>query len=542
MDIMHQTDEKLVQKWGPVLEGIDSEYTRRVTAQLLENQAKAIVDEKINEDISSAATTTGRLGTFQKFAFPLVRRVYPSLIANSLVAVQPMQGPVSQVFYLGNSRASGTNEQVVYSKFNMTYRGLKPQRIGSASGTAAQRNVQGGATEIAQGTFLAKDGSQLAVSSAGLDGDEAVYGFDVSNILATASDAGQLLGAGAPSGTMGGQIAAWPNEKSLMGFTLSAGERLTGTGIPEVNFHIEQEAVVANTRKMRTLWTLEASQDLKAYHNLDLERELTDLLSKELALEIDRELIEDLRMIAYDVSGTFGPFVWDNLNQGNSNNFTGGGMADSNFGSFQNNGDYGNDPQGTLTSKNVFLVDLSGIGDAITAAPRHIGDLYANLMAVINVASQDIYKTTHRGPGSWMLCAPIVASLLESSARLTGGIKQTDGPTNMTGNSVQYVGKFMGRYDLFVDPLYPEDEILMGYKGTSPMDAGYVYSPYIPLQALPKVIDPETFQPRKGLITRYGKAAITPASRFYRVIRLIGGPNRLTGGLVTNNSGNNPPS
>jgi len=104
MDIMHKTDETLVQKWGPVLEGIDNEYTRRVTAQLLENQAKAVVEEKINEDISAAATTTGRLGTFQKFAFPLVRRVYPALIANNLVAVQPMQGPVSQVFYIGNSR------------------------------------------------------------------------------------------------------------------------------------------------------------------------------------------------------------------------------------------------------------------------------------------------------------------------------------------------------------------------------------------------------------------------------------------------------
>ena len=86
-----------------------------------------------------------------------------------------------------------------------------------------------------------------------------------------------------------------------MGYMLSSGERLTGTGIPEMTFHIEQEAVVANTRKMRALWTLEASQDLKAYHNLDLERELTDLLSKELQLEIDRELIEDLRLIAYGV-------------------------------------------------------------------------------------------------------------------------------------------------------------------------------------------------------------------------------------------------
>ena len=99
MEMMHRTDETLVQKWEPVLEGIDNDYTRRVTAQLLENQAKSIVEEKVNnldEAISAAATTTGQLGTFQKFAFPLVRRVYPKLLANSLVGVQPMQGPVTR--------------------------------------------------------------------------------------------------------------------------------------------------------------------------------------------------------------------------------------------------------------------------------------------------------------------------------------------------------------------------------------------------------------------------------------------------------------
>lgn len=126
MEMMHQTDDTLVQKWEPVLEGIDTDYTRRVTAQLLENQAKSIVEERLSEDITAGATTTGQLGTFQKFAFPLVRRVYPQLIANSLVGVQPMQGPVSQVFYLGNDRVKRGGEsdgdiQTVYSKFNMTY-------------------------------------------------------------------------------------------------------------------------------------------------------------------------------------------------------------------------------------------------------------------------------------------------------------------------------------------------------------------------------------------------------------------------------------
>ena len=80
----------------------------------------------------------------------------------------------------------------------------------------------------------------------------------------------------------------------------------------------------------------------------------------------------------------------------------------------------------------------------------------------------------------------------------------------------------MGRYDLYVDPMFPTDEIMMGYKGANAMDSGYVYAPYIPLQQLPTIVDPETFQPRKGILTRYGKVMIEPMNRFYRIIRIVG--------------------
>jgi len=517
MDIMHQTDEKLVQKWEPVLEGVDSEYTRRVTAQLLENQAKSIVEERLSESLSPGATTTGQLGTFQKFAFPLVRRVYPQLLANSLVGVQPMQGPVSQVFYLGNDRAYGNTRQTVYSKYNLTYRGLYSSTIGSASGTAPNA-----------GTF---DGGTVG----GLDGDAAVDGFDVSNVLNFSAGPGNLQGNGAPSGTMGGKIAAWPNEEAIMGWQLSAGERLTGTGIPEMTFHIEQEAVVANTRKMRALWTLEASQDLKAYHNLDLERELTDLLSKELQLEIDRELIEDLRLIAYGFRGQNIGGVNQNLmdnsyiNMGSFPGLDGNAVAGT-FTPAQFTYDFngGANPSDTefagvnLSGSNVFVVDFTQASAGPELFPRHVGEVYANLLAVINIASQDIYRTTMRGPGNWLLTSPLMAALMESAAKLEGGIAPADGPTNVGRNSIEYKGKFMGRYDLYVDPMFPQDEILMGYKGANAMDAGYIYAPYIPLQQLPTVVDPETFQPRKGLLTRYGKVQIEPMNRFYRVIRVVG--------------------
>ncbi len=545
MEMMHHQDETLVQKWEPVLEGIDNDYTRRVTAQLLENQAKSIVEDRLSEAITAAATTTGQLGTFQKFAFPLVRRVYPKLLANSLVGVQPMQGPVSQVFYLGNSRAkagggTAADRQTVFSKFNLTYAGNVAQRIGSASGTAAQRNDAGGATTVGEGTFVDKDGVQIATATAGLDGDDAADGFDVSNVLAgTTSAYADFQGAGAGSGTMGGQIAAWPNPEFVGGYNLSGGERLTGTGIPEMTFHIEQEAVVANTRKMRALWTLEASQDLKAYHNLDLERELTDLLSKELQLEIDRELIEDLRMIAYGLRdknmGGVNQNIMDSsyIDMGSQSDgifpgLTGNTAATGTFVPAQFTYDFdGGEGTSTATSlgsakvdSNIFVVDFTST--AIGLYPRHVGEVYANLLAIINLASQDIYRTTMRGPGNWLLTSPLVASMLESAAKLEGGIMPNDAPTNIGRNSIEYKGKFMGRYDLYVDPMYPSDEIMMGYKGANAMDSGYIYAPYIPLQQLPTITDPESFQPRKGILTRYGKVQIEPMNRFYRIIRIIG--------------------
>ena len=503
MDIMEMgASDELTTKWGPALDGIENDYTKRVTAQLLENQLKAAQQDRVDEAAVGAGTTTvGALGTFQKFAFPLVRRVFPELIANSLVSVQPMGGPVSQVFYLGSSRAYGTERETLYSKYNLTYRGLTTGKV---------KPYQTG-----EGTDVDVDDDSFPNSQE----------FGTSALSVEFEDGANMASA----------IAHWPNTGPASGghgWSVSAGELLEGTGIPEVSLHIEQQAVIARTKKMRALWTLEASQDLKAYHNLDLERELTDLLGKEIRLEVDRELIEDLRGLAYDLTTSTGMFKYGMLDQPNpTNNFDMHGEAntnagdeiDSSFGQFQFLGSDGSDlglPGVSTNNKNVFLIDFNS--SALNLAPRHVGDIYANLLAVINLASQDIYKTTQRGAGNWMVCSPVVAVLLETAARLTGGIEASDAPTNFGPGQIQYRGKFMGRYDLYVDPLYPEGEIMMGYKGGSPMDGGFVYAPYIPFQALPTITDPESFQPRKGILTRYGKVAIAPASRFYRIIRIVG--------------------
>jgi len=520
----------LLKRWEPLLEGIGDEHIAYQTARLFENQAKEFTKTSLNEALSDGATTTGKIGTFQKFAFPLIRRTYPELMFNKIGATQAMDGPVSQIFYMGNSRAIGATEQVMYSKFNITPRNLVAGRIGSVSSPGGVGGFDPGAA------------NSLTAGQA-----SSTIGFDLSNVLAG--------NAGSPSTTMGGQLASFPNPNTILGYSVSAGERLSNSAIPEINMHIQKQTVQARERKMRALWTLEAAQDLKAYHNLDMEAELTDLLSKEMNLEIDRELIEDIRMIAYGAGAIgandpFGGWYLRSLYQGGADDFPGiGGTGGGAGGTFvagayeydfstelQNEERY--DASGGIGRKysNIYVMDLNRFSDNTTSfAPQTLGHIYSNVLAMINFASTDIYRTTLRGPGNVIITSPVIASMLESAAKLEGGMPEKMGPTNMQGTQIQYAGKFAGKYDMIIDPMFPEDEIIVGYKGSNAMDAGFFYCPYIPVQPLDTVVDPETFQPRKGILTRYGKVAVQPASRFYRVIRLIGtGADYLTPEIFRN--------
>lgn len=526
--------EVLLERWGAVLDGISDQHLALTTAKLLDNQAKAFMAEQINEEsLTPGATTVGKLGTFQKWAFPMIRRIFPELIFNKIGATQAMDGPVSQIFYQGHSRAGnkkGTyGSETVYSKYHLTYKNLYANKIGSLSaGAAAGSNWT---------TYPMQYGQISGTTS-----------FSTSNVL----DATH----GSPSTTVGGQIASFPDDRTTLGWSVSAGEQLRASGIPEVTMHIQKQTVQARTRKMRALWTLEAAQDLKAYHNMDLENELTQLLTKELSLEIDRELIEDIRMIAYGfVDGTtqIGGWYLKSLVNGGADNFLEIGGVDPSLnsslggtftpGAFEY--DFGqigsgglSDTAGLTSGKNVYVCDLNyftkNSGNAIFA-PQHLGHAFANLLATINFASNDIYKTTFKGPGTTLICGPVIASILELAAKMEGGLPKEASPTNMAGKSINYVGKFFGKYDLIVDPMFPDDEIVVAYKGDSNMDAGFVYCPYIPMMPLPTVTDPETFQPRKGILTRYGKVAVQPANRYFRVVRVIGaGTDLLTPGTITN--------
>jgi hypothetical protein len=224
--------------------------------------------------------------------------------------------------------------------------------------------------------------------------------------------------------------------------------------LPEINLVIESEEIAAKTRKLKAVWSYEAQQDLRSQHNLDAEAELTAVLAQEINLEIDREVLTDLR----NNSGTVA--AWD----------------------FN------------------------------TALGETIKEKYESLYVKVVEISNVIHRKTLRGGANWMVTSPEVASIFETA---TAGFAPAPSETFTSSLGIQYVGTVNNRWRLYKDPLFPSNQILMGYKGDSYMDSGYFYCPYVPLTQTPVVLDPESFCPRKGILTRYGKKLLREGAKFY---------------------------
>ena len=224
--------------------------------------------------------------------------------------------------------------------------------------------------------------------------------------------------------------------------------------LPEINLVVESEDIIAKTRKLKAVWSYEAQQDLRSQHNLDAEAELTAVLAQEINLEIDREVLGDLRNNAGTVS------AWD---------FS-------------------------------------------TAIGQTIKEKYEALYVKIIEVSNVIHRKTLRGGANFIVTSPEVASIFETA---TAGFAPAPSETFTSSLGVQYVGTVANRYRLYKDPLFPTNQLLMGYKGDSYMDSGYFYCPYVPLTQTPVVLDPESFCPRRGLLVRYGKKLLREGSKFY---------------------------
>jgi len=245
--------------------------------------------------------------------------------------------------------------------------------------------------------------------------------------------------------------------------------------IPEIDIKIESIAVTATTRKLRARWSPELAQDLNAYHSLDAEVELTQILSEQIALEIDREILNDLLVEAKGAN-----YYWSRAP-----------------GKFVNK----------ATGAAVNLASALSIGPAFTGTVR---EWYETLVETIIDVANEIHRKTLRGSANFIVVSPEVATIFEASVLYKPAIKidgdgQVGAPFSL---GAEAIGSLSNRFTVYKDPYFPRNKILVGYKGGSYLETGYVYAPYVPLIVTPTIFAPEDFTPRKGVMTRYGKKMV----------------------------------
>lgn len=466
---------QLERRWGvpkngrkrAILDGIKNNWDRKATAVLLENQAL----------INELTTDTGDVAQFKRISIPLVRRIYPQLIANKIVTVQPLLGPTGLVYYLRFRYASnkGTTRGGTQAGFpgddNLSLQQRASGDVNLDIYYSSQFVNQENQTNPGGGTSLQYQLEKTPILAGTLtgqiyDGSTLIYNFNINQAgTFTFTPIGApavTVTAGVLNPVTGVLTLTWSADPGANNIVVSYQQNLEGNqDLPEINMAVESEEVVARTRKLKASWTYEAQQDLRSQFNIDAEAELTAILAQEINLEIDREILLDLLNYAGTVSS------WD------------------------------------------FSTSL---GDTIK-------EKYESLFVKITEVSNVIHRKTLRGAANWIVCSPEVASIFETSV---AGFAPTLSDNFTSTLGIQYVGTINGRWRLFKDPFFPVSQILMGYKGDSYMDSGYYYCPYVPLTQTPVVLDPEGFVPRRGIMSRYASKLLRDGSKFYARISVNG--------------------
>jgi hypothetical protein len=239
--------------------------------------------------------------------------------------------------------------------------------------------------------------------------------------------------------------------------------------IGEVSFDLESVTVSVTERKLRAQWSPELAQDVSAFHNIDAEAELTALLSEQVAAEIDREILRDLR------KGAAWNLRWD------YNGWKRGTAAN---------------PLTQYTQK----------------------DWNQTLITAINQISAQIHKSTLRGGANWIVVSSEISAIFDDLEYFH--VSNASPEQDQYNMGIERVGTLAGRYQVYRDPYFPPNTILLGHKGSSLLDTGYVYAPYVPLQLTPTMYNPFNFTPIKGIMTRYAKKMVN--NRFYGRITVDG--------------------
>ncbi len=537
----------LLEKWEAtgLLEGLGNDQQKQGMARLLENQAAQLLKE-------ASAMSSGDVEGFASVAFPIVRRVFGGLIANELISVQPMSLPSGLIFFLdfvytdnmvhaganadkslfgggvvgseitggvtditeesgsfynlNNGYSSPTGSQNVYIVNGAT---LSAQTSGSALSEAQKKVMQFDPDALAATTHTFREVTFTATGSAAGGLDKADFNnLTAFDLTLSGSDQHVVRRLTKKSGntvTMilqnsGGDLLPHSGELSLTypltdNFTASdtlgavvgaPAWGLEGAGvdggdsatdgnagrqddIKEIDIKVDSIAVTAQTKKLKAKWTPELGQDLNAYHNLDAEVELTQILSEQIALEIDREILNDL------VKGaTAGTYYWSR-------------------------------------SPGLFVKKDTGLElGASSAAPDFTGTVsewYETLVETINDVSAQIHRKTLRGGANFVVCSPEAANILEFTSGFRASVTHDDDRGTIGAVNV---GSLSRKFDVYVDPYFPRNVLLVGRKGNSFLESGFVYAPYVPLQVTPTIFGPEDFVPRKGVMTRYAKKMVRP--------------------------------
>lgn len=530
---------RMSSKWGKtgLLEGLGSEVEKNNMAMILENQAKQLVTEQSSTNSGGGTFTAGQGEQWAGVALPLVRKVFGSLSTKEFMSVQPMNLPSGLVFFLDFQYGDTTGKAAPSGPF-----GPGGNAYGATSSMYGNTNPANGA-DPSQGLYGAgrfaysinQFSSSVTMSATAAVWSDLQYSAELSSSIASYTKI-TVSGIGANS------IVPRPDFKGVRAFTIASGsatapqaavnDRLlpqftttngsttvsfivSGSGaysnlptgsntlntlfynvqpadnnrgdfednsgagfanadststdqlaIPQININMKSEAIVAKTRKLKAQWTPEFAQDLNAYQSLDAEAELTSIMSEYIALEID---LENLDMLIQDASAA--DEYW-NANNNQSLNAAKTGYDNLNFYNTQ-------------------------------------GQWFQTLGTKFQKVSNKIHQKTLRGGANFLVCSPAVGTVLES---IPGYASSSDGDATKASYAfgIQKSGQMNNRFTVYKNPYMTEGTILMGYRGAQFLETGAVFAPYVPLIMTPLVYDPNTFTPRKGLLTRYAKKMIRP--------------------------------
>ena len=542
----------LVAKWEEtgLLEGLASERARNNMALLLENQAKELLRE-------ASTMSGGDVEGFAAVAFPLVRRVFGSLIANDLVSVQPMALPAGLIFFLdfqhNSGRLGGAADDSIYGGgvvgraltggVSLTganaEKGFYNLNNGYSSPTGSVTVTFGApltAVLVASGTVGSGDGlntwtgnnqyitlrdrlvrfdpdiASATVAAVATVATSQFTNLDTNNLVAISASVapGRLLRRLTvldPSSTTGSTrnlmfvlVATGSETANVLSGSWVTGDvtftypqldvRVTGSAlgsilgttpwglenianIPEIDIKVDSTSIQAETKKLKAKWTPELQQDIQAYQNLDAEVELTSILSEHVALEIDQEILEDLIK-----SATAGTYYWSRRIGKYVVRDTGAGITGS-------------------SNESIFGLDFTG----------NQSEWYETLIETVNDVSALIHRKTLRGGANFLVCGPEVANILEMTAGFRASVSHDEDRGEIGTLKVGAINK---KWDVYVDPYFVRNLILVGRKGSSFLESGYVFAPYVPLQVTPTIFGQEDFVPRKGVMTRFARKMVRP--------------------------------